>query len=385
MRKIVVLLCLGAMLLVMTPGSLLGQAGYDLKIFPSKLELTGERGSTQQFVINIQNLGADNQNLKIYNNDYYIKPNNQFVFEKPGHESYSCAKWLTTDSQEVAVPPGKTVQKIFTLSVPANAEPGGHYGVMFFEQIPPPGGQPVKAVPRIGVVTLVTVPGQIVRKGTIKAVQVTSSWFWPTKKLPLLPVKKVHARVVFYNEGNVHLTIKGKLTYTPSFGWGTGSVDLEEITVLPKTTRYLEADIKNPPLVGTYEATAEVVYGPSLDVFDTTLTKKGTFHLYPFSLLLLLLLLLAVILVPLWLYRRSRNELVYPEEVEGGAELTEPGPAPAEAEDEPAAGAPAAATPEAPAQPADPTGGRADTDMPDIKSDGFDGAGPEDGQGPEGS
>ncbi len=61
------------------------------------------------------------QNLKIYNNDYYIKPNNQFVFEKPGHESYSCAKWLTTDS-----PNASTTAITYRLSVPWTLAPDSY-------------------------------------------------------------------------------------------------------------------------------------------------------------------------------------------------------------------------------------------------------------------
>ena len=335
MRKVMTLLCLSLILVSLIPGTSWSQATFDVKIFPSKLELNGDPGSTQQFVINVQNLGAEDQVLRVYFNDYYIKANNQFVFKEPGHFSYSCAKWLSTDTPELAVPAGQTVQKAFALNVPQKAEPGGHYGIIFFEQVPP-GGPSVKTVPRIGVVTLVTVPGDIVRKGTITSVKVTSAWFWPTRKLPLLPVKKVHCRVTFRNEGNVHLTIKGKVTYTPAFGWGTGVVSINEMTVLPKTTRYLETDLNNPPFMGSYDVTAEVQYGPALDVYDTVKTKKGSFHVYPLSLLLVLLLLLVVIIAPIWIYRRTHYEWVYLEEEEEAEPPPEGGPAPEGVTEEPA-------------------------------------------------
>jgi Peptidase family M28 len=327
-KRAILLILLAVLLAVVLPAPAQAQTTFDIKIFPSKLELTGDPGNTQQFVINVQNLGQRDQTLSVYFNDYFIKRNNQFVFQKPGHYSYSCATWLATDTPEVVAPAGQTVQKAFTLSVPAQAEPGGHYGVIFFEQVQPTQGARVTTVPRIGVVTLVTVPGVIVRAGKITAVDVTSRWFWPTRKFPIMPKRKVHARVTFYNEGNVHLTVKGKLTYAPSFGWNTGSVDLGEITVLPKTTRYLEADLKDPPFIGTYEVTAMVTYGPSLDVFDTTVTGKGTFHVYSLSLPALLLVLLTIIFVPLW-YRRRRYRPVIPG-TEKGAGLTETGAGTAE-------------------------------------------------------
>jgi hypothetical protein len=260
-------------------------------------------------LINVRNGGKEAQRFRVYFMDYFIQANNEFVFKSPGHYSYSCAKWLSTDTPEMEVPAGATGQKQFTLTVPPKAEPGGHYAVIFFEQSATDGGQ-IRAKGRIGVVTLVTVPGPIVREGSIKSVQVRSSWLWPARKVPLLPRTKVHCRVVFYNSGNVHLTIKGKLTYSPTFGWGTGSVNLGEITVLPKTTRYLEADINSPPFLGSYKAKAEVSYGPSLDVFDTTKTKDGSFNIYPLSLLLILAILLAIIIVLIFLMRRRRRKRV---------------------------------------------------------------------------
>jgi hypothetical protein len=339
MQRAIAPILLAVLFAAFMPGPASAQNAFDIKIFPSKLELAGDPGSTQQFVINVENLGRDNQTISIYFNDYFVKRNNQFVFQKPGHYSYSCATWLATDTLEVDAPAGQTVKKIFTLSVPAEAEPGGHYGVIFFEQVQPKEGPLVKTVPRIGVVTLVTVPGVIVRAGKITSVDVTSGWFWPTRKFPLVPKKKVHARVTFYNEGNVHLTIKGRLTYTPSFGWSTGSVDLREITVLPKTTRYLEADIKDPPFIGTYEVTAVIAYGSSLDVFDTTLTKKSTFHVYSLSLLSLLLVLLTIIFVP-HLYRRRRHERVFPGAEEESTGLSEQGTGSGEVMAEPVHGTP---------------------------------------------
>jgi len=305
MKKLIALLCLATGLVLLVPGVPRAQTGFSIRVSPSKIELNGPQASSQQFAINVINMGTAAQTMRVYLNDYFIKPDNDFVFEPPGHYSYSCAKWLSMDPVNVVVAPGQTAQKVFTLTVPKKAEPGGHYAVIFFEQVAKP-GQQVTAKGRIGVVTLVTVPGQIIREGKITSVQVTSSWFWPTKKLPLLPVKTIHARIVFHNYGNVHLTVKGKLTYVPTFGWGAGTVTFGEITVLPKTTRYLEKDISNPPFLGSYKVHAEAHYGPSLDVFDTTRTGATSFSIYPLVLVLILLVLLAIIFVAVTLAKRRK-------------------------------------------------------------------------------
>lgn len=298
--------------------SALAQGAFNLMVYPAKLEIAATPGTTQEFAINVRNLGDQPETMSVYFNDYFIKANNEFVFEEPGHYSYSCANWLSTDTPAMVVPPGQVASKVFSLAVPQSAEPGGHYGVIFFEQATPQGAPPVKARPRIGSLVLVTVPGEIVRQGEIKSVSVTSTWFWPTRKLPVLPKRKVTARVVFYNSGNVHLTVKGSLTYKASFGWGAGKVEFNEITVLPKTTRYLQADIPDPPLVGSFKIKASVQYGPSLDVFDTTREATATFNMFPLSLLLLILLAIAVV-VGLFLLRGWKKKRGASEESDEGA------------------------------------------------------------------
>ena len=295
-----------ALLTGATPAA--AQGAFDLMVYPAKLELAAAPGTTQEFSVNVRNLGSDPATMNIYFNDYFIKANNDFVFRKPGHYSYSCSNWLATDAPAMTVPPGATAAKAFRLAVPADAEPGGHYGVIFFEQAPDSGGAPVAARPRIGALVMVTVPGEIVREGRIKDVRVTGTWFWPTRELPLLPKRRVAARVVFQNTGNVHLTVKGSLSYRAAFGWGSGRVELSEITVLPGTTRYLEAVIPHPPLVGSFKVKAVVRYGPSLDVFDTTRKATATFNLFPLSMLALILLAAsaAAVLVT-WVSRRRKK------------------------------------------------------------------------------
>jgi hypothetical protein len=222
---------------------------------------------------------------------------------------------------------GQTGSKTFTVTVPPKAEPGGHYGVIFFEQAPPPGNATITAKPRIGSLILVTVPGQIIRQGEIKSVSITSTWFWPAHKVPILPTRKVKARVVFYNSGNVHLTIRGSLTYKASLGWGSGKVEFNDITVLPKTTRYLETDIPDPPLVGSFKINATVQYGPSLDVFDTTKEMAGSFSEVPLSLLLIFIAVIAAVAIPLTVRhgrKKAAEEATGEETGEGEEEKKKP-------------------------------------------------------------
>lgn len=103
----------------------------------SKVNLTVAPGETVVDHINLHNTGEITKSIKIYWEDFeYIHPfNGKKTFLPPGTSQYSMSDWITYAPIEVTIPP-KSKKKIdFTINVPIDAV-GGHYGVLFFEDIP---------------------------------------------------------------------------------------------------------------------------------------------------------------------------------------------------------------------------------------------------------
>lgn len=305
---------------------------FSIKIYPSMLELAVEPGTTQAFNINVLNEGTDDQRLRVYDMDYVVTPDNRTTFEKPGHYSFSCASWITTETKAFDLPAGQEETIAFSITAPPDAEPGSHNAVIFFEVIPKPredGETEVQSTGRIGTVVLTTVPGEIVREGEIESVSVQSKWLWPSKKLPVVGGSSPEYRVVVNNTGNVHITTKGVLYYTPTFGWGMGSIQLPLMTVLPRTKRYYEGTLPEPPFLGSYDVTVEIMYGPSMTEFDTSRTGSTAFHVYPSFLLLMFIVLIALLvavvkLVKHFMGKKKAPEVKAGEEAEEGEKKEEP-------------------------------------------------------------
>jgi len=315
MKKAALSLLLALIVSISLPATVsYAQEEFHVRVSPSKLELTADPGASSEFDITVENFTEKSHALDVYFMDYYVKPDNTVVYEEPGHFSYSCATWLSTETPELTLPGRGTAEtssatKTFGLHVPPEAEPGGHYGAIIFQQAAPEEAEePVKVSARIAAMVLITVPGEIVRDGVIKSVSATSNWLWPTRRLPVFPRSPTRYSVVFENKGNVHLTIMGKLTYRPSFGWGVGTIDLPETTVLPGTTRNFKGEIPKPPLFGSYKLKAEISYGPSLFEFDTTKTMSCGFNSYPILAILLVLVLLGVIAATVVFIKRKRGK-----------------------------------------------------------------------------
>ncbi len=283
---------------------------FDLTVSPVKKELTVRPGERVDFTITLVNHTDGDLKLLVYPMDFFIRPDNSYEFNEPGYYTYSCSKWIEMRRDRLTVPPRSQHEEPFTLVVPQDAEPGGHYSVLFFQDASePPPGMGVKPTYRIGSLILVTVPGDIVRDAEIKALSVESDFFslwgppeggeagWPARSM------KYHLEVE--NKGNVHLTLQAQLTYRAGAGFGSGVIDLGEITILPGTVRYFDGYLPSPPALGYFRAEAVIKYGPDMYTFDTEKRAGSGFWVLPI-LWILFILLIGVGLRYLIRYLRGR-------------------------------------------------------------------------------
>lgn len=268
-------------------------------VSPLKLEFQGIPGQSSTQVVKVANQGAAPLRVTSGVMDYYITPNNSFVYYPPGHQSYSCARWLKTNISEFRLIPNQVQEVTVTVSAPTGAEIGGHYACLFFQTASSrPKGSGVGVIGRIGTVILASVGNEkdLVRDGRIKSFEVTNPWFG----------RDTSGRVVFHNAGNVHLTLRGQTVIKDFFGREVARLPLQDITVLPGTDRYLPFQWTGP-LFGRFTAQANVQYGPDLFTYNVTRTSPTVvFWIVPWLLILAMLIALLAVW-RIWLGRRARR------------------------------------------------------------------------------
>lgn len=141
-----------------------------LVLSPPKFEYNADPGEVITDVVKITNQGETPLNLVSHTQDFIAGGETgtpTFVDPEKNDSSISLAKWITiNDNQPVVIQPGEKIEIPFTITVPANAEPGGKYGSMFFS--PPSGAGQVALVQRIGSLVLVRVSGEIKEEGNLK-------------------------------------------------------------------------------------------------------------------------------------------------------------------------------------------------------------------------
>ncbi|MBI4948012.1 DUF916 domain-containing protein [Candidatus Berkelbacteria bacterium] len=243
-----------------------------LEISPAVIEISGKPGTSITKEITVKNPLDKAVTLYLLSKDFYTDDQNGtplFYNDDEGQtkSSYQLSKWVTFIEESITLQPNQSRQVEYTITIPSNAEPGGHYaGVMFSTSKPVSttgSSTQVGAVGLISSLVFLTVDGAITEQLEIKE-------FSATKFTTSGPI---NFNVVVKNNGNVHLTPKGSVKVTNWQGKEIKNIELNTTfgKALPKAERKFtdkwENDWKH---FGYYNLTASLTYGKNNTLVDST-------------------------------------------------------------------------------------------------------------------
>lgn len=216
---------------------------------------------------------------------------------------FALAKWVSFNQSKLALTPEQVVEFKYTINVPEGAEPGGHYGVIFFATEPPKKEGETSQVSlgsMIGSLVLVKVPGQITEKALVEE-------FTASKSLYMKNDVNLVSRIA--NLGNVHFKPKGEIKIN---GWYGGEEKIvfneQNGNVLPDSIRKFENKWEPKTLkVGRYRADLNLTYGEA----EKTLTANVVFWIIPwwvFVILIIIIIITIIILVVRIIKKRRKNK-----------------------------------------------------------------------------
>lgn len=177
------------------------------------------------------------------------------------------------------------------VAIPADAEPGGHYGVLRFSgRAPDVKDTGVGLAASAGVLMLVRVDGAITEKASL------ASFFSEQRgdqgsffeKGPLTFVTRIK------NEGNIHVKPVGSIELRDMFGGlvTTMPVNADKSNVLPDSIRRFESSYDKPWMAGRYTANLTLGYGTTGQAITSTIS----FWVIPYKIILIALFILATII-----------------------------------------------------------------------------------------
>ena len=224
-----------------------------LTIQPVKVSYTINPGGSVTDTILLKNAGGD---AEVYESVQDFIPTAgssgiEFIARAPGVTSVR--DWVTvTTVPEFSLKVGEQREITFTVTVPKDAEPGSHFGGIFFKAVDQASAtQQLKVGTQIGMLVLVTVPGNRLQRGKIDS-------FSTKGFIQKGPVDFVMS---FENTGTVYFEPKGEIDIKNIFGGIVGKVPIQGQVVLPTGVRDITAQWPSNFLLGPYSADATVYDG----------------------------------------------------------------------------------------------------------------------------
>jgi hypothetical protein len=245
---------------------LLGQASLcrgqvEFRIAPPIIEINLGRGGTKVFDFELSNDNKEKSlRFSILPMDLETDRAGNVEFLEIGKSVYSCSNWITLESKEVVLEPGKSKRIPVKLTLPAAVPAGGYYSAIVCELIPEkPSKVQAGAVIRWRIATLIKVTvlgGKLEKKATFEDFSLRT----------LFEKEEEHKGLTFVaslnNHGNIHIKATGRLVILTPDRKRKGEIDFDvgTGTVLPGHIRDFVAVYDKFLPEGTYIARATFRY-----------------------------------------------------------------------------------------------------------------------------
>jgi len=269
MHKILSIGCLAVVCAALIPSASRAQesGSISLSVTPPFVQLAMKPGDLWASNLKVVNTNATD--LTIYITRMNFGPEGeegygQFVplLPSPGNAD-RLASWINISPEPVTIAPNEGAEIPFTISVPSDASPGGHYAAILV------GTRPLDAEERegsflrvssfISSLFFVRIAGDVHEAGTIREFSTDREWY---------DDPQVTFTLRFENAGNVHVQPKGFIEVRDMWGREVGKLDVNQRgsfgNVLPQSIRKFElpwSTDKNVLAAGRYTAIATLAYG----------------------------------------------------------------------------------------------------------------------------
>ena len=290
--------------LLFVPVSLYAQerTGLSLSVTPTLFEMSAV--PLQSWSSSVKVINNNPQPITVYANAVNFAPQGEtgegkFIpILEEGQDGTTLVEWIDITSEPVTIEAEQSMAIPFTVAVPQDATPGGHFAAILI------GTRPLDTDERFQVKTaqivtslfFVRVAGDVVEDGKIREFRTTEAF---------VDTPQANFEVRFENEGNVHLQPQGEIVITNMWGKERGLIPINHKThfgnVLPDSIRKFEFSWSGEPSfndIGRYKAVLTLAYGDEERKF---VTRSLYFYVIPFKALAVVLgSLIAFILFVSW-------------------------------------------------------------------------------------
>jgi len=284
---------------------------FAMTITPVRYEVKGDPGET--IVKEMTIINEDDVSVTYYSSFANFEAQGETGSASFVEPTDDIGTWMTTN-ESVTLTPGEQKSVTFTINIPKNAEPGGHFGIIFWGTSPDTNsdGKQLAVSAKTGLLVLLSVSGEVKEGGGLLDFSTLNKKFWYNS----LPVSFVYR---FQNDGGDRIKPAGFIKIR-SFGFIPGkklNANPVNGNILPSSTRkftvdwvkYTEPEDFVEPTnfinsffskaryqwknfaVGLYSANLDLTYG----IQEKNVKGSLFFFVFPWQLLICLIIILIIV------------------------------------------------------------------------------------------
>lgn len=288
-------------------GEVRAQGALGLTVRPAIIEQRVNPGETFRSSFTAKNIGGAEKTFYIViRNISGLNDAGRPIFaEGEALTGYELSSWITVTSDSFVIGANQEMTVPFSVKVPVEATPGGHFGGIFLLSKPVAPGQTGTGIGyEVGMVLSLRIAGNTVEEAQIRQ-------FAADRDVYGSPSAKFAIRIE--NLGNVLVRPHGVVEVTDFFGKKVATIRINDIkaAVFPKTVRQYDAEWAGTWYsFGRHQATLSLVYG---DDSRKTISSTLSFWVLPLKIILpalggiLAFILIVTIVVNLHIKRKIRE------------------------------------------------------------------------------
>ena len=243
----------------------------DFVVGPGRSEIQLQPGQTYVQEISVTNRISEDRVFTLEIEDVKGTADGSNAVQLTGDEvgPYSMRDFISFPENTFTLSLGERARIPVTVSVPANAAPGGYYGSVLVSTVRSAEATDSMSprspiIARVGSLFFVTVGGDIVREGETLGINTVGD-------ATLYQTGPIELAILFENTGSVHTNPYGEISISNMFGEEVGFMELEPWFVLPKSLRSREVSWNREFLLGRYTVTARINRG-----YDNVIDEVST-------------------------------------------------------------------------------------------------------------
>ncbi len=236
----------------------------DFVVGPGKTELTIKPGESRVAEIIVTNRTGSLREFIFEIEDTSGSNNIDTPIVLLGNERgpYTLKDYISLPKMRIELENNKRARIPVTITIPADAEPGGRYGSVLVTTVSKDtelnaggGAAPSSViVSRLATLFFITIPGDTAIDAKLQGISTVPEKLFFTES-------PINFQILFENKGDLHLTPYGELRVHNFIGEEVGFVELDPWFAMPKSLRTREVEWNRELLIGRYTATAQINRG----------------------------------------------------------------------------------------------------------------------------